>query len=128
MAFARKHTGLTWIGLHPGIVVTDVVRPLLGKHAWLLPVLKVGQTLVSHSSRYVGWVAAQIMVSSNAEKGRALGATGQRRGPQGTRIGGATYFNSHLEARFARPTAYDKVFQNWLLQSWLLPLIDNGAQ
>ena len=93
---ARQYPALRLVGSHPGVVPTDVFRPIVP--SWSVPWLKRAMALLpfAMSAARSGVIQVQIAASANVERKPV------------------TYFNHELEGRMTLERAYDVRFQKWL--------------
>lgn len=102
---AKRYQGkITFIGMHPGLVVTDLLQGSILPR-WMIPIAKLAMIPVSRSEESIGWIVAQILASENVEH-----VAGGRNA--------YCYFNSLLQGRKAQDRAYDNELQKWLEKEW----------
>ena len=98
MGLAKEYPKVSFIGTHPGIVVTNVISPTF---PWfIVPFLKLSMMPLARSEESIGWITAQILASTEAGK--------EITPPK------ARFFNSMMEGRLGSTLAYDKAFVEWI--------------
>jgi NAD(P)-dependent dehydrogenase (short-subunit alcohol dehydrogenase family) len=90
---ATRHPSLRFIGMFPGVVVTDL--PLATFPAWAVEALHLLMLPVASSAAETGLAHATVLASPNALRRRT------------------SYFNHLLDGRLAHPLAYDVPLGAW---------------
>ena len=91
---ARRHPSLSFVGMFPGVLPTELASSTFP--SWALPALTAAMLPVASSAEEVGLAHATVLASPNA---------GRRR---------VSYFNHLLEGRASHPLAYAPELGAWI--------------